>query len=106
MDGVGAGALGDREDRGRRKVGVRAEAVGLIRELDVATLPIGLGVDGHRLDPELLAGPDDADSNLTAIGDQHFRKHGRSFWCEREGAQSAPTQEGGPRACCHDSRID
>src|SRR5690606_28864056 len=36
---------------------------------------VGGGVHSDRLDAELLAGPQDAKRNFTAVGDQDFLKH-------------------------------
>ncbi len=49
---------------------------GLIRQLDVEGIDVRLGIDGQRLDPEFLAGADDAQRDLAAIGDEDLVKHG------------------------------
>ena len=37
---------------------------------------VGVGVDGDRRDAEPLAGPDDAEGDLAAVGDEELREHG------------------------------
>src|SRR4029079_15561949 len=52
--------------RGRRWSNTR----GFVGEAHVQRIAIDVAVNGDRLDAHLLAGPDDATSNLAAIGDQ------------------------------------
>ena len=52
--------------------GRRADADVVVGEADVERLAVGLAVDGHRLDPQLPAGPDDPQGDLPAVGDQDF----------------------------------
>ncbi len=52
-----------------------AEQVGLVGALDVERVAVELGVDGDGRDPELLAGADDSDRDLAAVGDQDLREH-------------------------------
>ena len=52
---------------GRRRV---ADADRLVGELQVRGVAVGGGVDDDRLDAHLAAGADDAQGDLTAVGDQ------------------------------------
>ena len=54
-------ALGGRE---------RSDRDGFVGQLDVEARPIRLGIDGHRRDAHLPAGPDHPDRDLPAVGDQ------------------------------------
>ncbi len=47
----------------------------LVGQGDVAGACIGLGIDGDTGDAHCFQGPDDADRNGTAVGDQYFTKH-------------------------------
>ena len=38
-------------------------------------VPVGFGIDRHRLNPQLLAGADYPQGDFTAIGNQDFLKH-------------------------------
>ena len=47
-----------------------------------AALPgmaIGVGVNGHRLDPHLLASPHDADGDLAPVGNEYLLDHAMAF---------------------------
>jgi hypothetical protein len=37
---------------------------------------VGVGIDRHRGDAQFLAGADDADGDLAAVGDEDFVEHG------------------------------
>ena len=52
------------------------DADGLVGELDVHRIDIGLGIDGDGFDIELAAGADDAEGDFAAIGDQDALEHG------------------------------
>ena len=52
---------------GRRRA---AEGEGLVGEAHVQGVPVGVRVHRHGLEPGVLAGPDDADGDLAAVGDQ------------------------------------
>jgi hypothetical protein len=71
---VGAGLRGHVDDLLDREVGVArsgaAQAVRLVGEADEQRVAVGLGVDRHAADPGVLAGPDDPDRDLAAVGDQ------------------------------------
>jgi hypothetical protein len=49
--------------------------VGLVGVADVEGVAVGVGVDGDGADAELLAGAQDTEGDLAAIGDQYFSKH-------------------------------
>ena len=74
MHGVGVRRHGGLDDRigpqvalaGRR----RADRHGLVGEAHVQRAGVDVGVDRDRLEPEVAAGPDDADRDLAAVGDQ------------------------------------
>ena len=80
VDGVAAGGLGHGEDGVHIEIAVRraggADAVGPLRQLDMKSLRIGLGVDHHRLDVQLPAGPEHPDGDLAPVGDQNTLEHG------------------------------
>ena len=80
MEGVATSL--DREVHELRRVevardGVRADAVSLIRALDVQRLAVGFGVDGHGLNAHLTAGAGDAHGNLATIRDQDLLDHSK-----------------------------
>ena len=82
---VGAAAADGVEDRlgvevalGRR---LPAERVRLVGEADVERVAIELGVDRDGRDAELAGGPDDADGDLAAVGDQDLLQHGCQCRC-------------------------
>ena len=53
----------------------RADADGLVGKAHVQGVAVGLAVDRDRADAQFLAGADDPQRNLTAIGDQDFLEH-------------------------------
>lgn len=53
----------------------RADANGLVGELEVNGVLVGLGIDDDRFDIEALAGADDAQRNFTPVGDQNACEH-------------------------------
>ena len=79
VHGLGAGALDRVEQLVDREIALgrrtRAEQVGLVGALDVQRVAVELGVDRDRRDPELLAGTNDSDRDLAAVGDQDLREH-------------------------------
>src|SRR4051794_9634256 len=81
MDGLGAGFLDHLDQLVDVQIGLRggpgAEQEGLAGALDVLRLAVGLRVDRDRLDAQLVERPDDANGDLTAVGDQHPCKHQR-----------------------------
>ena len=67
----------------------RPDAHGLVGEAHVERARVGLGVHGHGADAELLASADDAQRDLTAVGDEDLLEHRppaqafltrKSFW--------------------------
>ena len=48
----------------------RADAMCLVGVPRVDRVLVGVGVDGRGRDPQLLAGPEDPDRDLAAVGDQ------------------------------------
>ena len=77
MDGVGAGDLRGGDDRGDVEVALarrgRTDADVVVGVADVQRVAVGLGMDGHGLQAHFLAGQDDAQRDLAAVGDQDFR---------------------------------
>ena len=77
MDQGGAGLLGRGEQRPDVEVGLsrgrRPDSVGLVRQLDVQGVAVGVGVHRDGGHAELAAGPDDTDRDLPAVGDQDSR---------------------------------
>ena len=88
MDRLGAGDLAGGEDRrdieiafARRR---RADADALVGEPDVHGVGIGGRMDGHGGDAQLLAGAQDAQRNLAAVGDQDFVEHGSASFDDHQ----------------------
>ena len=79
VDGVGAGDLGRGDDARDVQVALarrrRPDADLLVGEAHVQRLAVGLGVDGDGADAELLAGADDPQRDLAAVGDQDLAEH-------------------------------
>ena len=79
MDRVGARDFRRRDDAGDVQVAVAGrrtpDAHIVVGEARVETLAVGLGVDGHRLDAELLARADDPQGDLPAVRDQYPLEH-------------------------------
>ena len=79
MHGLGPGAqtaaaMSLLRVRGSSPPRSRPERVGLVRVRGVPRGAIGVGVDGDRADPELAQRAEDADRDLAAVCDQHFRE--------------------------------
>ena len=76
VNGIRTRLVGDLDELVLQQVGVAGrrapEGVGLVRDLDVEGVPVGVGVDGHGCDPVVGAGAGDADGDLTAVGDEDF----------------------------------
>ncbi len=81
MNRLGAGPPGSVEDAVDAEVGLargrRTDRDGLIGIEHVERGAVGLGVDSDRRITELTTGPDHADGDLAAIGDEDF--HGRAL---------------------------
>src|SRR5208283_188978 len=64
----------------------RPNADSFVREAHRQRMPVGLAVNRHRADAQLLARANDAQGNLSAIRNQDFLKHSnnlvRSMWGE------------------------
>ena len=79
MDGVRAGDLAGREQRGDVEIAVlrrrRADAHALVGKPHMHGVGIRGGVHGDRRDAELLAGPQHAKRNLAAVGYEDFVEH-------------------------------
>ena len=78
MDGVRIGQLGRADDVGHVAVaefaGGRPDADIFFGVAQVQRMGIGLRVHGHGGDAQILAGPDDAQCDLPAIGDEYLLK--------------------------------
>ena len=55
----------------------RADAIRFVGQLEIAGAAIALAEDGHRLDAQLAARPDDPQRDFTAIGNENSLVHGR-----------------------------
>ena len=79
MDGVSARQLGGGDDRGDVQVAAhrrrRAYADGLVGQLVVQGVPVGGGVHGDAAHPELAAGPDHAQGDLTPVRHEYLAYH-------------------------------
>ena len=56
----------------------RADAIRLVRQLEIACAAVAFAEDGDRLDAQLAARPDDPQRNFTAVGYENSLIHGRS----------------------------
>ena len=74
VDGISTGVGGDLDDLGDVEVGLgrggATEGVGLVGEPHEEGVAVRVGVDRDRPDPGVLAGADDADGDLAAVGDE------------------------------------
>jgi hypothetical protein len=74
MDRVGAGDLAGRDDRRDVEIAVarrrRADADALVGEPHMHRVGVGGRMHRDRLDAQLLAGAQDAQRDLAAVGDQ------------------------------------
>ena len=79
MNGVSAGDLAGRDNRGDVEIAVarrrRPDAYALVGELDVHRVLVGGRIDGDGRDAELLGRAHDAERNFAAVGDQNFIEH-------------------------------
>jgi hypothetical protein len=77
MDGVDVGDFGGGDDGGHVQIAVggarRADADGLVGKAHMERVAIGFAVDGDGANAEFAAGVENAQSNLTAIGNQNLR---------------------------------
>jgi hypothetical protein len=81
MNGVCAGDLASGEDLRDVQIGFAgrrwADADALVGKADMHRVGVGRRVDGDGGDAELLAGAEDTKRDLSAVGDQDLREHGR-----------------------------
>ena len=74
MDRIGSGTFGQGEDLVDVEIGLPGsgpvQQPGVVGEVDEIGVGIGAGVHGDGLDAEVVGGPDDAQSDLTAVGDE------------------------------------
>src|SRR5262249_10686012 len=81
VDGLDVGQLGGADEPWDFQVALgrrgRADADGLVGQLEVGGAAVGLAVDGDHFDAEVLAGADDPQGDLTAIGNQDTLEHDR-----------------------------
>jgi hypothetical protein len=79
VNGVGIGHLGGADDRLHVQValgaGRRPDTDALVGQLDVQRRAVDIRMHCDGLDPQLLAGTNDAQGDLAAIGDEYFMKH-------------------------------
>ena len=75
VDRVASRALGDLDDPRRVEVAIarrrRADRVRRVGGADVQRVAVDVAIDGDRAEAEVMAGPDDAERDLAAIGDEH-----------------------------------
>ena len=76
MHGIGTRAERGVDDHVGTEVALRrrpgADQVGLVRGLDVCASAVRVREDGDAADPELAERAEDADRDLTAVGDEDF----------------------------------
>ena len=79
MDGVCAGDLAGRQQRGNVEIGIargrRPDAHAFIGELDVHRLGIGGGMPGDGGDSHFHGRAQDAQRDLAPVGDEDFIEH-------------------------------
>ena len=79
MDRDRVGHLGGADDGRHVQIGERRlrrpDANGLVGEQHVLGVEVGGGMHRHGLDAELAAGPQNAERNLAAVGDDDFLDH-------------------------------
>jgi hypothetical protein len=80
VDGLGTGCLCCGDDLVDTQIGFgglgRAEVYGDVGGFDVCGLGVGVGVHGDGADAESAAGADDAQGDLSAVGDEYCVEHG------------------------------
>ena len=101
VDGVAAGGQGRRQDgvlvqiAVRRPGGTHAQRPG--GDLGVEGALVGGGIDAHRLDVQLPAGPDHPQGDLSPVGDQHALEHSfKPSECGTAAPQSPRPRRPGP----------
>ena len=79
MDGIHIAPLGQVDDRGDVQVGAQGalilpDEIGLVRPGAEETVCILIGIDGHRVESQVVAGAEDADGDLAAVCHQDLSK--------------------------------
>ena len=78
VDRLGPGGQGRRHDAVGAQVALggrgRAQSDRLVGRSHVGRGGIGIAVDGHALEAQLTAGPDEADGDLAPVGDEDARE--------------------------------
>ena len=104
VDRVGAGLARGLDQPLDAKVALggrrRADGDGEVGGADVGAGPVGGGVDRHRLETFLVAGADDSQRDLAAVGDQD-PLHRAGF---RDGMPAAACLRRGGGDCCRGGR--
>ena len=109
VDRFGPGLRGRREDRvdpqvalGRRR---RPEPDGDVGHPDVLGVGVRVAVDRDRLHPQLVAGTDDPDRDLAAVGDQDPAegRAGRAHAARPSLRKDGRSRSGLRGGCCHAS---
>ena len=79
MDGLGTGGFAGLDDLLDDEVGLggrrRADMDGLVGHLHVQGVPVGIGIDGHRLDAHAPGGLDDPARDLAPVRNQDLVEH-------------------------------
>src|SRR5690606_8045906 len=79
VDGIDVGEFGGGDDAVGAQVALGAfggaDADGLVGELHVERLGVGLGIDREGFDAEFAAGAHDAERDFTAVGDEDLLNH-------------------------------
>ena len=94
MHRLGAGLAAGLHDLIHQEVGLgrgrRPDRDGLVGHLHVQPVAVGLRVDRHRLDAELLGRLDDPAGDLATVGDQDFLEHETVPPCRLRDVYSLP----------------
>jgi hypothetical protein len=79
MDGVGAGDLAGRDERGDVEIALggrrRADANAFVGQAHMHGVLVGRGMNGHRLYAKLAAGTQHSERDLAPVGDQDLVEH-------------------------------
>ena len=103
VDGVHVAALGQVDDGGNIQVGpqgalVLADEVGLVGPGAEEAVGVLVGVHGHRVQPQVVAGPENADGNLAPVGGQHLVEFALCHWIHPFRSAAACSGHGCPAA--------
>ena len=100
MDRLDVADLGRADDAVDLQIAVgglgRADAIGLVGQVEVGGAAVGLAEDGDRLDAQLAAGADDPQGDLAAIGDQNAFEHACPTACVSTLNSGWPNSTGSP----------